>query len=133
MNLTVSETAGKRSKGHRGLLALVAQRAGEARQALTVARDMMARPGAVHTLRTRLAAAMPVEPRRADCSRQSVAGEGEGISRQHWTEQEAYYNETGHDKSDQGSTEKSRPEELKQKRRAETAKEGRRRKSQSLL
>lgn len=54
---------------------MVAQRAREARQALTVARDMMAWSGAVHALRTRLAAAVPVEPRRADCSRQSVAGE----------------------------------------------------------
>lgn len=79
-NFTVNEfdskwNSRKRSKGHRGLLALVAQRARKARQALTVACDVMARPSAVHTLRTRLAAAMPVEPWRADCSRQSVAGE----------------------------------------------------------
>lgn len=59
----------KRSKGHKRRLALVAKRAGEARQALTVACDMMARPSAVHTLRTRLTAAMPVEPRGADCGR----------------------------------------------------------------
>lgn len=52
---------------------MVAQRAGKARQALTVARDMMAWPGAVHTLWTRLAAAVPVEPRRADWRQQSVA------------------------------------------------------------
>lgn len=58
---------------------------------------------------------------------------GEGISRQHWMKQEVYNNETGHDNSDQGSTEKSRPEELKQKRRGETAKGGRKQKSQSLL
>lgn len=44
-----------------------------------------------------------------------------------------YNNETGHDKSDQGSTEKSRLEELKQKRRGETAKGGGKQKSQSLL
>lgn len=54
---------------------MVAQRAREAREALTVARDMMAWTGAVHTLRTQLVAAVPVEPRRADCSRWSVAGE----------------------------------------------------------
>lgn len=48
-------------------------------------------------------------------------------------EQEVYNNERGHDKSDQGSTEKSRQEELKQKRQGETAKGGRKQKSQSLL
>lgn len=66
-NLTMSNRNRKGQKGHRRLLALVTQRTGEARQALTVARDMMARPSAVHTLRTRLAAAMPIEPWRADC------------------------------------------------------------------
>lgn len=48
-------------------------------------------------------------------------------------EQEVYNNATGHDKSDQGSTEKSRPEELKQKRQGETAEGGRKQKSQTLL
>ncbi len=76
MNPTVSATAaGERSKGHKRQLALVAQRTSEARQAFTVARDMMARPGAVNTLRTRLAATVSVEPRRAACSQQSAAGE----------------------------------------------------------
>lgn len=56
-------------------LALVAQRAREAREALTVAGDVMARAGAVHALWTRLAAAVAVEPRRADCSQWSVAGD----------------------------------------------------------
>ena len=40
--------------------------------------DMVAGPGAVHTLRTRLAAAVPVKPRRADCRRESVEGEKRG-------------------------------------------------------
>lgn len=80
-----SETEGEwnsriKAKEHRGL-ALVAQRAGEAGQTLTVARDVVARPGAVHTLWAWLAAAVPVEPRRADWSRESVAGE-EGLNRQ---------------------------------------------------
>ena len=56
---------------------MVAQRAGEAGQALTVARDVMAGPGAVDTLRTRLAAAVPVEARRADCGHPSEAEGGE--------------------------------------------------------
>lgn len=47
---------------------MVTQRASEAGQALTLARHMVTRPGAVHTLWTRLAAAVAVEPRRADCS-----------------------------------------------------------------
>lgn len=59
---------------------MVAQGAGEARQALAVPCDVMARPSAVHALRARLAAAVPVEPRRADCSRQSMAARGEEIS-----------------------------------------------------
>lgn len=48
-------------------------------------------------------------------------------------EQEVYNNATRHDKSDQGSTEKSRPEELKQKRQGGTAEGGRKQKSQTLL
>lgn len=76
LNFTVNEFDNrKRSKGHRAELTLVAKRAREARKALTVARDMMAWPTAVHTLRTRLAAAVTVEPRRADCTQQSVEGE----------------------------------------------------------
>lgn len=51
------------------LLALVAEGAGEAGEALAVACDVMARPGAVHALWARLAAAVPVEARRADCKR----------------------------------------------------------------
>lgn len=61
-----------------------------------------------------------------------IKGE-EGVSQQRWMEQEVYNNETRHDKSDQGSTEKPRPEELKQKRQGETAKGGRKQKSESLL
>lgn len=70
----------ERSTGHRRLLALVTQGASKARQALAVPCDVMARPSAVHALRARLAAAVPVEPRRADCSRQSMAARGEEIS-----------------------------------------------------
>lgn len=66
--------------GHRRLLALVTQGASKARQALAVPCDVMARPSAVHALRARLAAAVPVEPWRADCSRQSMAAGGEEIS-----------------------------------------------------
>lgn len=62
----------KRSEEFRGLLALIAQRAREAGQALTLTGDMMAWPGAVHTLWTRLAASVPVEPRRTGCTQQSV-------------------------------------------------------------
>ncbi len=51
----------------RELLALVAKRADEAGQALTVTRDVVARPCAVHTLWAWLAAAVPVETRRANC------------------------------------------------------------------
>lgn len=47
---------------------MVTQRAREAGQALTLACDMVTRPSAVHTLWTRLAAAVPIEPRRTDCS-----------------------------------------------------------------
>lgn len=56
---------------------MVAQGAGEAGQALAVACDVMARPGAVHALRARLAAAVPVEARRADC-KQCRRGGGRG-------------------------------------------------------
>jgi len=49
------------------LLALVAKWAEEAGQALTVTRDVVAWPRAVHTLRAWLAAAVPIEPRRANC------------------------------------------------------------------
>lgn len=121
MNLTVSETAGKRSKARRGLLALVAQRPRVAGQALTVARDVMARPGAVHALRTRLAAAMPVEPRRAGCGRHSAAGEQR--ERTALEGRRAMYSmsyEKGHDKSDQGRTEN-------QDRKNESRRDGRRR------
>lgn len=48
---------------------MVAQGAGEAGEALAVACDVMARPCAVHALRARLAAAVPVEARGADCKR----------------------------------------------------------------
>lgn len=107
MNLTVSETAGKRSKGHTRLLALVTQRAREARQALTVACDMMARPSAVHTLRTRLAAAVPVEPRRADCSRQNVAGKvREPVDSVGWNKRYIIIKQ-GMKERDQGSTEEN--------------------------
>lgn len=69
---------------------MVAEGAGEAGQTLTVARDMVARPGAVHALRTQLAAAVPVEAWRADCSRRSVtAQERESVDSGGW-EQEAY-------------------------------------------
>lgn len=47
--------------------------------------------------------------------------------------QEVYSNETKHDKSDQGSAEKSRLREVKQKRQEATAKAGEKYKSQSPL
>lgn len=47
--------------------------------------------------------------------------------------QEVYSNETKHDKSDQGSAEKSRLREVKQKRQGATAKAGEKYKSQSPL
>lgn len=53
---------------------MVAQGAGEAGQALAVACDVVARPGAVHALRARLAAAVPVEAGRADCRREGRGG-----------------------------------------------------------
>lgn len=57
---------------------MVAQGAGEARQTLAVACDVMARPRAVHALRARLAAAVPVEARRADCK--EGGGRGGSVS-----------------------------------------------------
>lgn len=61
-------------------------------------------------------------------------GEGEGISRQCWMEQEVYNNKTGHERErSREYRRKSRPKELKRKRQGETAKGGRKQKSQSLL
>lgn len=133
MNLTISETAAKRSKGHRRLLALVTQGAREARQALTVACDMMAWPSAVHTLRTRLAAAVPVEPRRADCSRQRAEREERKlVDNVGWNKRYMAVKQ-GMTREIKGVQKKSRPKVLKQKRQRETAKGERKQKSQSLL
>lgn len=49
------------------LLTLVAQRPPEAREAITLSCDVVARPVTVDTLRTRLAAAMAEVARRANC------------------------------------------------------------------
>lgn len=64
----------------------------------------------------------------AECGRR-----GQRISHQRWMKQEVYSNETKHDKSDQGSAEKSRLREVKQKRQGATAKAGEKYKSQSPL
>lgn len=82
---------------------MVAQGAGEAGEALAVACDVMARPGAVHALRARLAAAVPVEARRADCRRWR---RGRRVERGNQSaRREVYNNETGQDACDQGSAE----------------------------
>lgn len=136
--------AGKRSTGGKGgwgggVLALVAQGAGEAGQALAVACDVMARPGAVHALRARLAAAVPVEARGADCKqcRRGRKGERrEGGGGNQSARQEVYNNETGQDECDQGSGEGKkewRPEDIKEKKQEETARGGREQESQTLL
>lgn len=92
---------------------MVAQGACKAREAFTVTSNVMARASAVHTLRTCLAAAVPVEPWRANCRQWSVAGERRGNQSPMLMEQEVYNYWTQHDKSDQGSREKSTSEELK--------------------
>lgn len=74
---------------------MVAQGAGEAGQALAVACDVMARPGAVHALRARLAAAVAVEARRADCKRcqwdGGVGGSDEGGKREEISQPDKRY------------------------------------------
>lgn len=69
---------------------MVAQGAGEAGQALAVACDVMARPGAVHALRARLAAAVPVEARRADC-KQCRRGRGGREGREEISQRDKRY------------------------------------------
>lgn len=49
------------------LLAFIAQWSKKSRQTFTLACNMMAWASAVHTLGACLTAAMPIEPRRADC------------------------------------------------------------------
>lgn len=86
---------------------MVAQGAGEAGQALAVACDVMAWPGAVHALRARLAAAVPVEARRADCKQCRRGGAG-GERGNQSARQEVCNNETGQDECDQGSGEEKK-------------------------
>lgn len=132
MNLTVSETAGKVKGTQKGTcLGCTKSQRSQTGTHSGPWHDGMAQC-CVHTADTTGCSGA----RRNPESRLQPAERGrrgEGISWQCWMEQEVYNNERGHDKSDQGSTEKSRQEELKQKRQGETAKGGRKQKSQSLL
>lgn len=112
----------KVSEPFRGLLALVAQWPREAGQAFTVTGDMMARPSAVHTLGTRLAAAVSIESRGTDCSQRSVTGgEKESVASVGWNKKYIIMRHamTCVIKRGRGT---SRPEEFKQTGQEMTAK-----------